>query len=286
MQYLRKQSLPGQALLILALLSSCAKQQTLSDTQKQQILDTLDSSGRGYNAALLTTGSPSRVAFSFARLVSLSGKRIDTSQPSLRQMSNFLRDKIKARDCRVRLISPTSYSIEAVQGIKRTFALLRVWGEKDCPIGLDFRITTLLEPAIGRFAISYDYSYSTSDPSYAQLNDVDAVELHGGVSTNGLGTSAVRTETDLKGSIHSQSLGTVQISAFGKLDGPDLDVLTGNTIWSYSYSDFEADFYKKYQDGKISYSINDEDISSSDFDQYFSLGGDPFLYSSNSSLVH
>jgi hypothetical protein len=279
MQYLNRHFF---FLMALFCLSACAKQQLLSDSQKKQIFDTLESSGDAYNAVVANATTPSHASSPST----LSGKRIDNSKPTFRQMSGVLRDKIKTRDCHVRLISPNSYWIESAQGIKRTFALLRVWGEKYCPINLDFKISTLLEPAIGRWAVSYDYSYQVIDPSYAKLNDVDAIELHGGISTNGLNSGSIRSETDLKGSIHTQSTGTINITAYGKQNGEDLDLLSGETVWKFTYSDFEASFHKKYDNGSISYAINDEASSSSDFERYFGLGGDPFLYSSNADLVH
>ncbi|MFL5813016.1 MAG: hypothetical protein ACJ763_05515 [Bdellovibrionia bacterium] len=272
--------------MALLCLASCAKQQPLSESQKKLIFDTLESSGDAYNAVIANAATSSSHASSPAALVTLSGKRIDSSKPAFRQMSGVLRDKIKARDCRVRLVAPNSYWTESAQGIKRTFALLRVWGEKYCPINLDFKISTLLEPAIGRWAVSYDYSYQVIDSSYAKLNDVDAIELHGGVSINGMNSSSVRSETDLKGTIHTQSSGTINIASAGKLDGRDPDLLSGETVWKFSYADFEANFHKKYDNGNISYEINDEASSSEDFERYFSLGGDPFLYSSNAELVH
>jgi hypothetical protein len=283
MQYLNRHFI---ILMALPVLASCAKQQPLSDSQKKLIFDTLESSGDAYNAVIANAATPSSHAGSSSAPATLTGKRIDSSKPAFQQMSRVLRDKIKARDCRVRLIAPNSYWTKSAQGIKRTFALLHVWGDKYCPINLDFKISTLLEPAIGRWAVSYDYSYQVLDSAYARLNDVVAIELHGGISINGMNSSSVRSETDLKGSIHAQSSGTINIASSGKLDGNDPDLLSGETVWKFSYSDFEANFLKKYDHGNISYEINDEAASAADFERYFSLGGDPFLYSSNADLVH
>ncbi len=268
-------------LLIASIFSACAKQETLSDSQKDQILDTLQSAGRAYNAARANLQSPSG-AHSPA-----SG---NVSDPLLRQMIDSLRKSIKARDCRIRMVAPDSYHdlsiIESILGIKRTFILLRVWGEKYCPITLDFKINTLLEPSLGRWAISYDYSYLVTNPSFKELNDVDAIELHGGVSLNGINTQQVRSETDLNGTIHSQAAGDIRLESYGKLEGASTELFSGETVWKLSYADFAAEFTRTYDNGQISFTINQEASTASDFDQLFAQGGDPFIYGANTSLVH
>jgi hypothetical protein len=267
----------------------CAKEDALSDQQKDQLVRTFDSAGKAYNAGRSSAASASS---------NKTGK-IDAI-PVVKRMSNLLNDKIKSKACRMRFIAPHSYSLaysprfsllgllfnRDYPGTKRIFAAVRIWGEQDCPINLDFRIGTLSEPSIGRFAISYDYSYFVSDDDYRSLNDVDAMELHGGISTNGLNLDQAWRETDLQGSMHSQSTGDISISASGQLSGPDQNSLSGNVFWTFGYPGFSAEFKESYDTGSISYSLNDESISRDDFNRFFSRGGEPLLFSSDPDQVH
>jgi hypothetical protein len=267
--------------LTVLLLCSCAKEKSLSSVQKDQILGSLQSSGRAYNAARRNISITSDQDWAIASLPS-----IDESDPTLSQMAHVLKDRIKSRICRIRLVAPNNFRSENIQGIKRTFMLLNVWGDPECPIQLQFKITTLLEPSIGRRAISYDYSYQVSDPSYRKLNDVDSIELHGGMSFNGLHTSHVLSETDFEGSIHSQANGKIQIQFSGKLEGPHPDFMNGETTWAFSYPDFTAEFRKKYDNGNSSLFINQESVAAVDFENYFSTGGDPFHYGYRLDLIY
>jgi len=261
-------------LLTALFLCSCAKDNPLSDSQKDQILETMQSAGRAYNAARANINA------------SATHKSIDLTDPILRQMVIAVRDRIKARDCRIRIVTPSSYRTDSSQSVKRTFMVLLVWGKEDCPINLDFKITTLLEPSLGRWAVSYDYSYLVTDSSYRKFNDVDAIELHGGISINGMNTGHIRSEIDMKGTIHSLASGTVGVESSGELEGANTDVLSGESLWKFNYTDFVAEFRRKYDNGQLSFSINHEDVSSDDFSKYFTSGGDPFTYGSDSSLVH
>jgi hypothetical protein len=257
------------------ILCSCAKDHPLSDSQKNEIQATLQAAGRAYSAVQhsAVVSSP-----------------VPSSDPALLPLIKILRDKVKVRDCRVRLVAPNAFQTtdfsDETQGIKRTFMLLRMWGEQDCPLSLDFKIGTLLEPSIGRWAVSYDYSYLVTDASYRSLNDVDAIELHGGTSVNGLNSSQVRSETDLTGSIHSQSSGTIRLSSSGKLDGSVPELLNGDLTWTFDFDGFSAQFIRSLSNGAASFSINQESVDSTEFNRYFSLGGDPFRYGSNTDLVH
>lgn len=263
-------------LLSTFLICACAKQDPLSTLQKDRVQDTLVSAGRVYNAALSNIQSPSQSRES----------TMNTSDSVLKQMTKTLQDHIKGRDCRLRYSPPDTYSIDNVQGIRRTFVLMKLWGEnKYCPINLDFKVSTLLEPSIGRWAISYDYSYSVSDDTYRGLNDIDAIELHGGTSLNGIGTGDVRSETNFKGNLHSQSIGNIDIESFGELKGDDSDSLSGSTTFTFSYSDFSAEFVKSFDNGNTSFTINQEPVDVRGFSRYFSQGGDPFIYFSNTSLI-
>ncbi len=259
------------------LICACAKQDPLTSVQKNQIQGTLSSAGIAYNAALANIQSPSQSL----------GSSADASNSALKQMTQALQDHIKAGDCHLRYIAPDSYMMETIQGIRRTFVLLKLWGDsQSCPITLDFRIGTLAEPSIGRWAVAYDYSYSINDPSYRALNDIDAIELHGGTSLNGIGSTQVRSETDFKGSFHSQAAGDVDIEAYGKLTGSDSDSLTGAITLDFTYADFMAEFTELFDNGKPSFTINQEPVDASAFNQYFSQGGDPFIYVSNTGLIH
>jgi hypothetical protein len=259
------------------LICSCAKQDALSIVQKNQIQLTLSSAGLAYNAALANIQSPSQ---------SRESSSTDGSIVTLKKMTKSLQDRIKARDCRLRYIAPDSYSAESVQSIRRTFVLLKLWGDsRYCPVSIDFKIGTLLEPSIGRWAVSYDYSYSVSDSSYRTLNDIDSIDLHGGTSLNGIGTSQVRSETDFKGTLHSQTLGDITIESYGKLTGNDADSLNGENTLVFNYSDFTAEFTKTFDHGNISFMVNQESVDESTFNQYFTQGGDPFVFAINTNLI-
>jgi hypothetical protein len=135
-----------------------------------------------------------------------------------------------------------------------------------CPIMLSLSLAIKMEPNGGNG--TFKCEYEVRDASYSALNDVNGMNIEGAMdfqsSSNGDGSGKV----DIKGKIHSQKNGDVQISL--KADGSgNKKAQKGSATARFDFAKFSLELKQTHENGKDVFSINDEEVSKEEFYKAF-----------------
>ncbi|MGZ3689177.1 MAG: hypothetical protein ACXWPM_02610 [Bdellovibrionota bacterium] len=261
--------------------SGCGKNlPALSADQKAVVKDTMTAVGRtsaapqGVQSSVTpSTTSAAQISGQSLSVLSLIASRASTastsSDSSLLSMQSSLTDDFKNNTCSIQSSGSATGGVGiSSSGSPSGSYSMKVAGDK-CPISMNLNLA--VSGSSGNASVALTWDYAVSDPAFRALNDVDSIHLGGSVNLS-LSSSQVNGSVDIKGKVHSQKQGDINIIESGSVSANsgggsgDIDV-------DLIYPKFEADF-RIHTDGSTTvYYLNNQEITASDFQNYLGSSG-------------
>jgi hypothetical protein len=275
--------LAGGSLLCALNLSGCGKSLSrLTPDQQTAIEETLASAARAKDAVPQSPNAAAPHGIEFEEIVRFQSltwtaparrrgvaRESDRAQDSMRTRLAQERD---AKHCDVQSHSdPGSLGFDSSGALTVPQLNVSVQGAS-CPLSLSLHLTSGDSSASGTRQASFQCDYQVRDSSYARLNDVDAMQLSGGLRIRGAPGSALDASLDISGRIHSQKHGMIQVKFDGELSGTASfrsSSVEGSLTARLEFPDFTVELKEISKGGSQHYFVNGDEISENEFARYF-----------------
>lgn len=268
-------------------LSGCGKKLSpLTEEQKRQLAETLDSAqraqkavprqGAGISSEMRPVESQLRAKVKALSLVAPARAETSSTLPHDRsedEMRGRLSRGAETHSCNIDVKYPNSGSSNGSTPVEipQDLALkIKVSGES-CPISMNFDIDMQFTQTSARIGIDCDYT--VRDRDYLGLNDVDQLTLKGDIKMTGnsQGTE-VEADAKIEGKLHSQRHGDVKLEMKGGFEGSARGQAMegeGEMVLRFEFQDFVAELKQTFENDKVTHYINDEEVTEQEFNSFF-----------------
>jgi len=227
-------------LLAFSFFVSCGSRGKLSNEQKSELMNSLESAGRAQRTAQAING-PTRA-------------EKDTPDTKMKQ-------SLDAGTCERKQLYPQYDSGSLITGPEVQGFLVQ--GEK-CPIAYRYYTTTTKSEFEKSHAV--DLAYSVNQEEYLKLNDVRGLSLSGTVTE-----AKGKLRGELKGNIASQSLGDIKT---------EIDVnfsnAQGKATLTFTFPKYTAELSAILMGDKVEYALNGEALTAEQFNATLTKAGPAF----------
>lgn len=268
-------------------LTGCSKKLSpLTEEQKKQLAETLDSAQRAQKAVPRQGANISSEMRPVESQLRAKVKALSLLVPARAESSSSLphdrsEDEMRGRlsrgaethSCNIDVKYPNSSSSNGsapVQIPQELAVSIKVSGNS-CPIVMNFDINMEFKQTSARIGVDCDYT--VRDRDYLGLNDVDQMNLKGEIamSGNAQGTEG-KADAEIVGKLHSQRHGDVKIELKGGFEGSSNGQTMegeGEMALRFEFKDFVAELKQTFENDKVTHYINDEEVTEQEFNSFF-----------------